>query len=57
MGLVTLKIPYLWGFIDMLSTQQAEDVQMRENQNVLNYGQGEAKHRNYMRLKRGDGQT
>ena len=47
MGLVTLKIPYLWGFIDMLSTQQAEDVQMRENQNVLNYGQGEAKQELY----------
>jgi hypothetical protein len=41
----------------MLSTQQAEDKQMRENQNVGNARQGEAKHRNYERLKRGDGQT
>lgn len=41
----------------MLSTQQAEDIQMREHQNVRYTRQGEAKHRNYERLKRGDGQT
>jgi hypothetical protein len=37
--------------------QQAEVIQNHDNENDRNIGQGEARHRNYKRLKFGGGQA
>jgi hypothetical protein len=44
-------------YITKLCTQQAEVIQNRLNDLVRSVGQGEARHRKYMRLKLGCGQA
>jgi hypothetical protein len=51
------SIPYIYDDIMKLSRQQAEVIQNHENANVRNTGQGDARHRKYMRLKLGGGQA
>jgi hypothetical protein len=48
---IAFKIPYLYDYITELCRQQAEVIQNHDNVNVLNIGQGEARHRKYKRLK------
>jgi hypothetical protein len=50
-------IPYIYDFITKLCKHQAEVTQNYENDNVNNFGQDEAIHRNYMRLNFGGGQA
>jgi hypothetical protein len=40
-----------------MTRQQAEVIQNHDNETVRNIGQGEARHRNYKRLKLRDGQA
>jgi len=54
---LAFKIPYVYGFITKLSMQQAEGMQIHENANVHNTGQGKVLHRKYKRLKLGGGQA
>jgi hypothetical protein len=51
------SIPYVYDYMTKLSRQQAEVIQNHENTNVRNFGQGEARHRKYKRLKLGGGQA
>jgi hypothetical protein len=51
------KLPYIYDYITKLCGQQAEVIQNHENENVRNIGQGEPRHRKYMRLKLGGGQA
>jgi hypothetical protein len=44
-------------FMTKLCTQQAEVIQNHENERVRSTGQGEARHRQYKRLKLGGGQA
>jgi hypothetical protein len=48
---VAFQIPYVYDYIMKLCGQQAEVIQNQENENVRNIGQGEGRHRNYIRLK------
>jgi hypothetical protein len=41
------NIPYVYDFITKLCRQQAEVILNRDNENVRNIGQGEARHRKY----------
>jgi hypothetical protein len=50
------NITYIYDYVTKLCRQQAEDIQNHENANVLNIGQGEARQREYKRLKLGGGQ-
>jgi hypothetical protein len=50
-------IPYIYDYITKLCRQQAEVIQNRENANVRNKGQGEARYRIYKRFKLGGGQA
>jgi hypothetical protein len=50
---MAFKLLYIYDYITKLCRQQAEAIQNHENANVLNIGQGEARHRNYKRLKLG----
>jgi hypothetical protein len=52
---VAFQIPYVYDFITKLCRQQAEIIQNHDNENVLNIGQGEARHRKYKRIKLGGG--
>jgi hypothetical protein len=52
---VAFQIPYLYDYISKLCKQQAEIIQNHDNENVRNIEQGEARHRNYKRLKLGGG--
>jgi hypothetical protein len=49
------QIPYVYDYITKSCRQQAEVIQNHENENVRYIGQGEARHRNYKRLKLGGG--
>jgi methionine synthase II (cobalamin-independent) len=51
------SIKYIYDYITKLSRQQAEVIKNHENVNVRNIGQGEARHREYKRLKLGGGQA
>jgi hypothetical protein len=51
------NILYIYDYIAKLCRQQAEVIQNHENANVRNIGHGEAKHRNYKRLKLGGSQA
>jgi hypothetical protein len=51
------SIPYSYDYITKLSRQQAEVIQNHKNVDVRNIGQGEARHREYKRLKLGGGQA
>jgi hypothetical protein len=47
------KFRYVYDHITKLCRQQAEVIQIHDNENVRNMGQGEARHRKYTRLKPG----
>jgi hypothetical protein len=49
--------PYIHDHIPKLCTQQAQAIQNHENANVRDIGNGEARHRIYMRLTLGGGQA
>jgi hypothetical protein len=48
-------LPYVYDYMTKLCRQQAEVILNRDNENVRDIGQGEARHRKYKRLKVGDG--
>jgi hypothetical protein len=50
---VAFKIPYIYDYITKLCKQQAEVIKNNENANVGDIGNGEARHRKYIRLKFG----
>jgi hypothetical protein len=54
---MAFKLPYTYDYITKLCRQQAEAIQIHENANVGNSGQGEPRHRKYKRLKLGCGQA
>jgi methionine synthase II (cobalamin-independent) len=54
---MAFKISHIYEYITKLSREQAEVIQNHENANVRNIGQGEARHREYKRLKLGGGQA
>jgi hypothetical protein len=54
---MAFKIPYVYDYITKVCRQQAEVIQNHDNKNVRNIGQGETRHRKYMRLKFGGGQA
>jgi hypothetical protein len=45
------KFRYVYDYITQLCRQQADIIQNHENENVLNIGQGEARHKKYKKLK------
>jgi hypothetical protein len=45
------KFPYIYDYITILCMQQAEVKQNHENENVRNFGHGDARQRKCMRLK------
>jgi hypothetical protein len=47
---MTLKIPYVYGYIVKLHRTQIEEILKHVNRNVHSIGQGEARHRKYKRL-------
>jgi hypothetical protein len=47
----------MYDYITKLCRQQAEAILNHDNENVRNFGQGEARHRKYKRLKLGGGQA
>jgi hypothetical protein len=49
------QIPYVYDYITKSGRQQAEVLQNHENENVPYFGQGEARHRKYKRIKFGGG--
>jgi hypothetical protein len=51
------NLPYVYCHIRKLCRQQAEVIQNHENEHVRGIGQGEARHRNYKRLKLRGGQA
>jgi hypothetical protein len=51
------KLPYVYDYIIKLCRQQGEVIQNHENEDVRGIGQGEARHRQYKRLKLGGGQA
>jgi hypothetical protein len=53
---MAFKLPYVYEFITKLCRQQAEVIQNHENAN-RSIELGEPRHREYKRLKLGDGQT
>jgi hypothetical protein len=54
---MAFKIPYVYDYITKLCRQQEEVIQNQDNDNVRNIVQGEARHRNYKKLKLGGGQA
>jgi hypothetical protein len=52
---VAFQTPYVYDYITKSCRQQAEVIQNLENENVRYIGQGEARHRQYERLKLGGG--
>jgi hypothetical protein len=48
-------MPYVYDYITKSYRQEAEVIQNYENENDHYIGQGEARHRKYMRLKLGGG--
>jgi hypothetical protein len=52
---MAFKIPYVYDYITKVFRQQAEVIQNHDNENVRNFGQGEARHRKYKNLKLGGG--
>jgi hypothetical protein len=54
---LAFKIPYVYDYITKLCRRQAEVILYHENRNVHAIGQGEPRHRKYMRLKLGGGQA
>jgi hypothetical protein len=54
---ISLQIPYVYDVITKLCKPQAKAIQHHENIHVRNIGQGEARHRKYMRLKFDGGQA
>jgi hypothetical protein len=57
---VAFKLPYVYDvydYITKLCRQQAEVIQNRDNENVRNVWQGEARRRKYKRLKLGGRQA
>jgi hypothetical protein len=51
--LLAFKIPYVYEYITKLCMTHAEAILNHVNPNVCGIGQGEARHRNYKRLKLG----
>jgi hypothetical protein len=54
---VAFKLPYKYLYVTKLCRQPTEVIQNHENANVRNNGQGEPRHRKYMRLKLSGGQA
>jgi hypothetical protein len=54
---ISFQIPYVYNYITTLSRQQDQGIQHRENIHVPNIGRGEARHRQYKRLKLGGDQA
>jgi hypothetical protein len=54
---LAFKIPYVYGYVTKLYRTQAEITLNHVNPNVCGIGQGESRHRKYMRLKHGGGQA
>jgi hypothetical protein len=54
---LAFQIPFVYDYITKLCRQQAEVIQNHDNKNVRTIGQGEDRHRKYMRLKLGGGQA
>jgi hypothetical protein len=54
---MVFKLPYIHDYITKLCRKQAEVIQNHQNENVRNIGEGEARHRKYMRLKLGAGKA
>jgi hypothetical protein len=54
---MAFKLSYVYDYITKLRRQQADVIQNHDNKNVLNIGQGEARHRKYNKLKLGGGQA
>jgi hypothetical protein len=52
---VAFQIPYVYDFVTKLCRQKSVIIQNHDNVNVRYIGQGEARHRNYKRLKLGGG--
>jgi hypothetical protein len=50
-------LPYVYDCMAKLCRQQAEVILNNDIKNVRNIGQGEARHKKYMRLKLGGGQA
>jgi hypothetical protein len=55
--LTTFNLPYIYDYITKLCSQQAEVIQIHENEHVYGMEQGETRHRKYKRLKLGGGQV
>jgi hypothetical protein len=51
------NLPYVYYYVIKLCTQQAEVIKIHENEHVRGIGQSAARHRKYMILKLGGGQT
>jgi hypothetical protein len=54
---VAFKISYAYDYVAKLFTTQAEVILNHVNPNIHGFGQGEAKHRKYKRLKLDGGQA
>jgi hypothetical protein len=54
---MAFQIPFVYDYITKLCREQAEAIQNRDNENVRNTEQSEARHRKYKRLKLGSGQA
>jgi hypothetical protein len=52
---VAFQIPYVYDFITKSCKQQSEVVRNKQNENILNIGQGAAQHKKCGRLKHGGG--
>jgi hypothetical protein len=54
---MAFKLPYIYDYIITFCRQQAKATENNENANVRNNGQGEARHKEYEKLKLGGGQS
>jgi hypothetical protein len=54
---MAFQIPFVYDYITKLCRQQAEVIQIHDNENVRTIGQGEALHRKYKRLNLGGSQA
>jgi hypothetical protein len=55
--ITAFNLPYVYDYITKLCRKQAEVIQNHENEHVRGIEQGEARHRNYKKLKLGGGQA
>jgi hypothetical protein len=54
---MAFKLPYIYNYITKLCRRHAEVIQIHENANACNIGQGESRHKECKKLKLGGGQA